>query len=40
MQGFVNGFQPYMSAIFIQGPSEQGHVGVGSDGTGCLLVRV
>lgn len=40
MQGFVNGFQPYVSAIFIQGPSEQGYVGVGSDGTGCLLMRV
>lgn len=40
MQGLINGFQPHMSAIFIQGPSDQGYVGMGSDGTGCLLVRV
>ncbi len=40
MQGLINGFQPYISAIFIQGPGDQGYVGMGSDGTGCLLVRV
>jgi hypothetical protein len=39
MQGLVNGFQPYISGFFIQGPRDQGYAAVALDGTNCYLVR-
>lgn len=40
MQGMLNGYQPFMFGIMIQGQQNNGYYGVGTDGGSYFLVRV
>ncbi len=39
LQGLINGFQPFMLGIAIQGQQNNGYFGMGSDGFGYFLAR-
>jgi hypothetical protein len=39
IQGLINGLQPFMLGIFIQGEQENGYYGLGTDGYGYLLTH-
>lgn len=39
LQGLINGFQPFMLGIVIQGQQKNGYFGMGSDGFGYFLAR-
>ncbi|MCZ7400640.1 MAG: hypothetical protein O8C61_00280 [Candidatus Methanoperedens sp.] len=40
MQGLLNGYQPFMFGIMIQGQQNNGYYGVGTDGASYFIVRV